>query len=87
MAYGIDDTGFTLKRLNNIITDLNTALALITDPKTGQSLNLYDENDPLINIRDALADSISACWEQAQLAYNQWDPLKSTGAGLNLWRS
>lgn len=83
MAYGIDDTGFVLKRLSNILSDINVALAKITDPKTDQTLYLSDENDPLVNIRDSIGDQLSVCWEQLQLAYNQFDPLKATGAGLS----
>jgi uncharacterized phage protein gp47/JayE len=83
MAYGITDEGFSLKRLATIISDINEALAQITDPQTGEVLNLTDENDPLVNIRDALADALAVAWEQLQLAYNQFDPLKATGAGLS----
>jgi uncharacterized phage protein gp47/JayE len=83
MAYGITDEGFSLKRMSVIISDINAALAQITDPQTGEVLNLTDENDPLVNIRDALADALAVAWEQLQLAYNQFDPLKATGAGLS----
>jgi len=83
MSYGITDEGFALKRLSVIISDINAALAQITDPQTGEALNLTDENDPLVNIRDALSDALAVAWEQLQLAYNQFDPLKATGAGLS----
>lgn len=82
-TYGVTDAGFTLKRLADILTDINAQLALIVDETTGETLNLTDENDPLINLRDSVADALSVLWEQAQLCYNQFDPLKATGAGLS----
>ena len=85
MAYGVTDQGFALKRLADILSDMRTRLSAIEDPVTGETLSpdLADENDPLAQIVNAVADELSACWEQLQLAYNQFDPLKGTGAGLS----
>lgn len=84
-TYGITDSGFVLKRLADILTDMQTVLATIQDPETGEYLtaDLADENDPFVQEVNSVADAISACWEQLQLAYNQFDPLKATGAGLS----
>jgi len=83
-TFGISDSGFTLKRLYDVLQDMKTALTGITDPTTGESLtpNLLDENDPFILEINSFSDGVAACWEQLQLVYNQFDPLKATGAGL-----
>lgn len=83
--YGITDTGFVLKRTSDIKTDLVARLNVIQDPVTGETLtvDLDDENDPLVLIVNSLSDSLGVCWEQLQLANNQFDPLKATGAGLS----
>lgn len=85
MAFGVTDQGFVLKRLNDILTDFATALSTVQDPVSGETLtpNMADENDPLIQIVNASADALAAAWEQLQLCYNQFDPLKATGAGLS----
>ena len=82
--YGVTDLGFVLKRLNDIRNDLITALSDVTDPLSGESLtpNLEDEDDPLVQVVNAFSDVVAECWENLQLAYNQFDPLKASGAGL-----
>lgn len=83
--YGVTNEGFVLKRLNDILMDLTTALSGVVDPVTGQTLtpDLADEDDPLVQLVNAFADDLSVAWEHLQLAYNQFDPLKATGAGLS----
>lgn len=82
--YGVTDQGFALKRLADILSDMRAALSTVVDPETGEQLtpDLLDENDPLIQMVNAFSDSLALGWEQLQLAYNQFDPLKATGAGL-----
>lgn len=84
-TYGVTDQGFVLKRLNDIRNDMATALSTVQDPVSGEYLtpDLNDENDPLVQIVNSLSDQLSACWEQLQLCYNQFDPLKATGRGLS----
>jgi len=84
-TFGITDEGFTLKRLADILATTTAALSTVVDAVSGESLtpDLTDENDPLVQIVNSFCDSISVCWEQLQLAYNQFDPLKATGAGLS----
>lgn len=64
---------------------MREALFGVTDPVSGESLtpDLDDEDDPLIQVVNAFADSLAAAWEHLQLSYNQFDPLKATGAGLS----
>lgn len=81
-VYGITDSGFTLKRNYNIITDIRSSLSLVTDPVTGETLSLNDENDPLNQLANAVADQLSVCWEQLELAYNQFNPLSASGVPL-----
>lgn len=84
-TFGITSAGFTLKRLADILIDTVAELEAVTDPVSGESLtpDLTDENDPLVQIINSFSDSIALCWEQLQFAYNQFDPLKATGAGLS----
>jgi len=84
-TFGVTDTGFVLKRLVDIRTDLIAALSSIIDPVTGETLtiNLTDENDPLVQHINATSDSLAEAWEQLQLAVNQYDPLNSSGIGLS----
>src|ERR1035437_6784669 len=83
--FGVSSAGFSLKRLNDILNDMVADLSTIQDPVTGETLtpSLIDENDPLVQTANSLADALSVGWEQLQLACNQYDPLKSVGAGLS----
>lgn len=83
-TFGITDAGFVLKRLADIQASMVARLSAIHDPDTGEFLtpSLSDENDPFIQFLNAVDDELSVCWEQLQLAYNQFDPSKATGAGL-----
>ena len=84
MAYGVTPEGFVLKRLVDIRQDMVDVLSTVTDPVSGETLivDLADENDPLVQQVNAFSDALSATWEQLQAAYNQFDPLKASGAGL-----
>lgn len=83
--FGVTTTGFRLKRLADILEDLTSAISAVRDPVTGESLtlNLSDENDPLVQVVNSLADQLATCWEQLEIAHNQFDPLKAVGAGLS----
>ena len=84
-TYGVTPEGFVLKRLADIRQDMVDALSTVVDPVSGETLivDLSDENDPLVQIVNSLSDEVAVCWEQLQLAYNQFDPLKATNAGLS----
>ena len=81
--FGVTESGFVPKRTVDILVDLLNNLSGVVDPETGESLTLVltDENDPVAQLVNASADALGVCWEQLQLAYNQFDPLKNTGAG------
>lgn len=83
--YGVTPQGFSLKRLADIRNDLVTALNEVTDESTGEKLivDLADADDPLVQIVDSFSDGLTVAWEQVQFAYNQFDPLKSSGGGLS----
>lgn len=83
--FGISDTGFTLKRLADILNDMSTALGSITDPVTGEMLTpeLLDENDPLVQMTNSFSDGLALAWEQLQLAYNQFNPNAAGGVSLS----
>ena len=83
-TFGITDQGFTLKRFADIRADIVANLSTVQDPVTGEYLtpDLTDENDPLVQIVNAITDELSVCWEQLQGAYNQFNPLAATGVAL-----
>ena len=83
--FGVVPEGFVRKRLVDIKDDLISELSSVTDPGTGEQLtpSLADENDPLILLVNGFSDLMAVAWEQLELAYNQFDPLKATGAGLS----
>lgn len=85
MSFGVTPQGFNLKRLYDIVSDINTRLSAIKDATTGESLtpNLENVNDPLIQVVQSLSDGLSVCWENLALAYNQYDPLKAVSEGLS----
>lgn len=83
--FGVSPEGFSLKRLIDIRQDMVDALNNITDADTGEKLivDLSDADDPLVQIVNSFSDGMSVAWEQLQFAYNQFDPLKSSGSGLS----
>lgn len=85
MAFGVTDNGFILKRLSDILASIISNLETVTDSVSGESLtpDLADENDPLIQIVNSFGDGLAEAWEETQQAYNQFDPLKASGAGLS----
>ena len=83
--FGVTSQGFRLKRLADILEDLDAALSTVQDPTTGEFLtpSLFDENDPLVQVVNSYADALSEAWEQLQEAYNQFNPVLSTGPSLS----
>ena len=71
VSFGISDQGFTLKRLADILSDMQTAFSTVQDPATGEmlTLNLADENDPLVQAVNSVSDALSLAWEQLQLCF------------------
>lgn len=82
--FGINSEGFLLKRLADILEDLETQLELITDPDTGETLQIdFDEDDPWIQSINVLAANNALTWEALQLVYTQFDPSQAVGAALS----
>lgn len=83
--FGITPQGFVLKRLVDIRQDLVDRLSQIQDPVSGEFLtvDLKDENDPLVQLVNSFSDGLAVGWEQTQGSYNQFDPLKASNGGLS----
>lgn len=83
MSFGMTETGFKPKRLSDILESINTKLANVTDPDTGEKPFINETSDGVLSqITSILAEELSICWEQAYLASVQYDPLYSSGAAL-----
>jgi uncharacterized phage protein gp47/JayE len=82
-SFGISPQGFVLKRLNDILSDMKAAMSLVQDPVTLETLNIQDENDPLIQLMNATADQLSVAWEQLQYCYNSFIPSQASGNALS----
>jgi len=78
--FGLMPEGFRLKRLADIRASLYARLSLITDPDTGESLNVdFDENDPLVQILDATIEANAEAWMQLENVVRFLDPDAATG--------
>jgi uncharacterized phage protein gp47/JayE len=81
--FGVNPTGFKLKRLADIREDVQARLNLITDPVSGETLQVdLQEDDPLVQAINATLDEIALVHQIAQEAYNQFDPSRSTGSAF-----
>ena len=80
---GVTDAGFEAKRLADILADASAALALITDPTTGSTLQPdFGSEDPAMQIVQVPLDGLGLTWEAMQLAFQQFDPNKANGPSL-----
>lgn len=83
MAFGMTNEGFKPKRLADVLDSLNTKLANVTDPSTGEKPFVNETADGILaQLTAIIAEGISECWEQAYLASQQFDPLNASGAAL-----
>lgn len=83
-TFGISENGYNVKRLADIRSSLQTRLAQLKDPDTGESLQVnWDEDDPMIQILNALCDELSANWQLSFENYSQFNPLLATDASLS----
>jgi uncharacterized phage protein gp47/JayE len=81
---GVTSTGFSAKRLSDILTEAEADLALITDPVSGESLQAdFTSADPAMQVVKVPLDAVGSAWELAQVVYEQFDPNKSSGASLS----
>ena len=82
--FGTNEQGFVLKRLRDILDDLQAGLITIQDAETGETLQVdFDDDDPLIQVINALAANNATTWESLQAVYNQFNPQLATGAALS----
>lgn len=83
-TFGITPQGFTPMRLADCIAAYQTALAQVTDPVTGQTLDVDPTNGDdslLAQLVGILAEADADAWNMLALVYNQFDPLYNSGAG------
>lgn len=83
--FGIDsETGFNLKRLNDIIESVKALLLQVQDPDSGEYLQVdFDEDDPFINFINIMNDLISTGWELNEISYGQFNPQLAAGPSLS----
>ncbi len=81
MTFGLESTGFTPKRLNDVLTDAETGLALVEDPVTRERLQPdFESSDPVMQIVQIPLEAVAENWQIAQVAYNAYNPSMVTGA-------
>ena len=79
-TYGLTPEGFTAKRLADIQNDINTRLAAISDPDTGELPFQNAQDDTLLQqVVGVFAEELSVAWQAITEAYFQFDPLHNTG--------
>lgn len=78
MAFGLDSTGFTLKRL----ADLTAAVDAELRARLGNYINLLPES-VLGQIRDTICKEIAELWEAAEDVYNSAYPDTASGISLD----
>jgi uncharacterized phage protein gp47/JayE len=82
-GFGVTPQGFNVKRLADIRASISGRLANVTDPSTGETINLNPSSDSVAQqISDIFCDSLAEAWNELLLVYNQFDPLKAEGAAL-----
>lgn len=81
---GISDQGFTIKRLNDIVSDLRAkAVELFQDlVEPGQQVDTSD-SAALGRLINTISPSLADLWEAAQQDYAAFDPNTSTGIALD----
>ena len=78
MVNGVSIDGFTRKRLDEILSDKNTAVQSVL----GSNLNLSPES-PDGQINGVYSESDANLWELAEACYNAFAPAKATGNTLS----
>lgn len=84
MAFGISDEGFTLKRLNDILTEQRARAVQLFQDLVEQG-DIVDTSDSSILGRLISLDSVGDAdlWEVAQQSWNALDPNSATGISLD----
>ena len=82
--YGITPEGWQSKRLADVIDEASIQLAEIVDPKTGNRLNPdFNSDDPAMQIVSVPLNQAAQGWEAAQLANDQYAPLRAIGPSVD----
>lgn len=76
--HGITDAGFKRKRLNQLLTELNSEVKSIF----GENFNTSPES-PDGQVNGVISESNANLWELAEEAYNAFNPKAATGATLS----
>lgn len=83
-TFGISSTGFTPKKLSDILQSLKLNLQTVTDPDTGEQLQIdFESNDPFVQMLNSFAQELADCWDMLGLVYSQFNPLQANGASLS----
>lgn len=81
--FGLTPEGFNPKRLRDVLDDFQAELEQITDPDTGETLQIdWDSDDPFIQAFNTFAEGHAEIWQIMQLVYRSFDPNSATGAAL-----
>ena len=85
MMFGVTAEGYNLKTLADINEETQTALNQVTDPATGERLqvNLSDPSNIVTQIVAIPNEQIANGFLIDEAAYNQFDPAKAVGDGLS----
>lgn len=78
MAFGLESTGFTLKRLTDIITSLRAKAVAVFGPNI-----TTDEDSVFGQIISVHADEVATLWEGLQEVYNSQKPDAAEGVPLD----
>lgn len=76
--YGITDTGFNRKRLDQLLSELNAEMKAIF----GENFNVEPES-PDGQVNGTISESNANLWEIAEAAYNAFNPSAATGVSLS----
>lgn len=80
--YGMTKTGFVPKRLADIQESINSNLAIIVDPKTGEYPFQNASDDSILQqVVGVFAEALAEAWNAAYEGSVQFDPLFNSGAG------
>lgn len=83
-VFGITNSGFNAKRLRDIQDSMKDRLLQLKDPDTGESLQIdWNEDDPIIQIINAICDELAAEWQVLSECYSQFNPLLASGNSLS----
>jgi hypothetical protein len=84
MAFGVTEKGFVAKRLSDIMDETKGALERVKDPISGESLQVdFDENDPFIQVINAIMAGRAETWGVMDMVYGTNDPSRASKEALS----